>query len=147
MSGLGQRVVNSTARGVVGAMAMTGVRSFTGSMGLVGETPPEAVLRQKLGGLMKRIPEKRQQGVVEAFHWSTGAVAGAAFALLPAAMRRPPWAGAAYGLAVLSGFELAVAPLLGLEQARHERFVERLVFLVDHVLYGLVLSPPAHQHG
>jgi hypothetical protein len=147
MSGLRQRVVNSTARGVVGAMAMTGLRSLTGSLGLVEQTPPEAVLQQKLSGVMNRIPRERQQGVIEVFHWCTGAVAGALFALLPDATRRPAWAGPVYGLGVLSTFELAAAPLLGLEQARRERFVERLVFVVDHLLYGLVLSPPAHEHG
>ena len=146
MAGLRQRVLNTTGRGVIGAMAMTGVRSFTGSLGLVEQTPPEAVLHQKLGGLMSRFGEQRQQGIIEAFHWVTGAVAGAAFSVLPERLRRPSWAGPVYGVVVLGAFELAAAPLLGLEQARRERVVERLVFLVDHLLYGLVLAPPArHQ--
>lgn len=107
--------MNSTARGIVGAMAMTGVRSFT-QIGLVGQTPPEAVLQQKLGGLMGRIPEQRQQGVIEAFHWSTGAV-GATFGCCPG--RRDGQAGGGRRAVrigcLFSGFEMAAEPLLGLE--------------------------------
>ena len=146
MTGL-RRILNSTARGVVGAMAMTGMRSFTGSLGLVEQTPPEAVLQQKFGGLMRRLGEDRQEGVIEGFHWLTGAVAGATFGFLPDRLRRPDWAGPLYGVAVLSTFELAAAPVLGLEQARRERMIERLVFVVDHLLYGVVLAPPAHDHA
>jgi hypothetical protein len=140
-----RELMTSMTRGAVGAMAMTGVRTFAGAMGLVDETPPEAVLHEKLGGLMARIPRERRHGVVEGFHWATGATAGGLFALLPEPVRRPGWAGIAYGLVVLSGFELAVAPLLGLDRARGGRAAERLVFVVDHLLYGLILSPPAHR--
>jgi hypothetical protein len=38
------------------------------------------------------------------------------------------------------GFELALAPLLGLSQATRVRPVDRLALAADHLLYGLVLS-------
>jgi hypothetical protein len=38
------------------------------------------------------------------------------------------------------GFELVIAPVLGLSQAKCVRLVDRLALAVDHLLYGLVLS-------
>jgi len=46
---------------------------------------------------------------------------------------------------VLTGFEAGIAPALGLSQAQHMRPVERLVFLADHMLFGIVLAPPQHE--
>ena len=45
-----------------------------------------------------------------------------------------------YGLVVWLGFELGIAPVLGLSQAKRVRPVDRLALAADHVLYGLVLS-------
>ena len=41
---------------------------------------------------------------------------------------------------VMSGFELGLSPLLGLEQSRQLRPLERGALAADHLLYGLVLS-------
>jgi hypothetical protein len=38
------------------------------------------------------------------------------------------------------GFELGIAPVLGLSQAKRIRPVDRLALAADHLLYGLVLS-------
>lgn len=62
------------------------------------------------------------------------------FGALPRALRRRPWAGPLYGLAVWLGFEMAIAPALGLSQAKRARLVDRLALAADHLLYGLVLS-------
>jgi len=85
--GIAQRVINSGARGAVAAMAMTGTRSLTGSLGLMSETPPEAVLHQQVPGLMAKIPKSKQPAVVELAHWTFGVVAGAGYAMLPATIR------------------------------------------------------------
>ena len=53
---------------------------------------------------------------------------------------RWPWAGPAYGLVVWLGFELGIAPALGLSQAKRARLVDGLALAADHLLYGLVLS-------
>jgi hypothetical protein len=69
-----------------------------------------------------------------------GASGGAAFGALPRELRGRPWAGPVYGLAMWLGFELGIAPVLGLSQAKRVRPVDRLALAGDHLLYGLVLS-------
>ena len=136
-------MLHGAARGAVGAMAMTGMRVLTTELGLVEQTPPQAVGRQRARGLralLRRAPRKQRRGLVEAAHWAFGASGGAAFGALPGAVRRRTWAGPAYGLVVWLGFELAIAPVLGLSQAKRVRVVDRLALAADHLLYGLVLS-------
>ena len=119
-------MLHGAARGAVGAMAMTGMRVLTTELGLVEQTPPQAVGRQRARGmraLLRRAPRKQRRGLVEAAHWAFGASGGAAFGALPGAVRRRTWAGPAYGLVVWLGYELAIAPVLGLSQAK--RIVSR----------------------
>lgn len=133
-------VVHAGVRGAVAAAAMSGLRNATVSFGLVDQTPPEAIAKQRARGALKRIPKKRRQGAVELMHWAYGAGGGAVFALLPEGVRRRPWAGGIYGLVVWLGFELGIAPVLGLQQAKDPRVIERAALAVDHLLYGMVLS-------
>ena len=136
-------VLSGAACGAVGAMAMTGMRVITTELGLVQQTPPHAVSRQRARGmraLLRRAPRKQRRGLVEAAHWAFGASGGAAFGALPREVRRRRWAGPAYGLVVWLGFELGIAPALGLSQAKRTRPVDRLALAADHLLYGLVLS-------
>ena len=100
----------------------------------------EAIARQRAKGLLRRVPRGRRRAAIELAHWSYGAVGGAAFALLPDDVRRTRWAGPAYGLLVWAGFELCLAPVLGLKRAKQQRAVERAALAADHLLYGLVLS-------
>lgn len=139
MTGPGE-VAHAAARGAVAAMAMTGMRAFTQDLGIVDQTPPEAILKQRAAGLIRRVPRKRRRTAVELAHWSYGAAGGAVFRLLPDAIRRRAWAGPAYGLGVWLGFELALAPALGLTQSRRLRLAERAALAGDHLLYGIVLS-------
>ncbi|HEV7773763.1 MAG TPA: hypothetical protein VGO48_10805 [Conexibacter sp.] len=131
-------VVHAAARGTIAAMAMSGMRTVTGELDLVEETPPEAIFRQRLPRLLRRAPRDRRRRVIEFAHW--GAVGGVGFALLPEGVRRRAWAGPIYGLLLWISFEAGIAPLLGLRQARRQRLVERAAFAADHLLYGLVLS-------
>ena len=136
-------VLQAAGRGVVGAMAMTGMRVMTTELGLVEQAPPQAISRQRARGLralLRRAPRRQRRGLVEAAHWAFGACGGAAFGALPVGVRRRPWAGPTYGLVVWLGFELGIAPVLGLSQAKHVRPVDRLALAADHLLYGLVLS-------
>jgi hypothetical protein len=126
--------------GAVAAMAMSGMRTLTNELGLVGETPPEAMAREGAGGLLMQIPPGKRGAVVELSHWGFGAVGGAFFGVLPRWLRRRNWAGAAYGLLVWLGFEAGLAPALGLSKAKATRPVERAALAADHVLYGLVLA-------
>ncbi len=133
-------LVHAGIRGAIGAMAMTGMRTLTVEMGIVKETPPQAIARRRAQGFLRRIPRKRRRAAVEIAHWAYGAGGGAMFGLLPDEVRRRAWAGPVYGLAVWLGFELGVAPLLKLKQGRRLRPLERLALAVDHLLYGLLLS-------
>ncbi len=136
-------VLSGAACGTVGAMAMTGMRVLTTELGLVEQTPPQALAHQRARGvraLLRRAPRKQRRGLIEAAHWAFGASGGAAFGALPRPMRRQSWAGPAYGLVVWLGFELGIAPALGLSQAKRPRPVDRLALAADHVLYGVVLS-------
>ncbi len=144
MSELAQRdpaeVAQAGMRGVIAAMAMTGMRVLTVELGIVKQTPPEAMAKQRAAGLLRKVPRKRRRAAIEVAHWGYGAVGGAAFALLPDFIRRKAWAGPAYGLAVWLGFEFGIAPVLGLSQSKRPDAVQRTALAVDHLLYGLVLS-------
>jgi hypothetical protein len=133
-------VAHASLRGAIAAAAMTGMRAFTVDVGLVDQTPPQAIARQRAQGLLRRVPRGRRRAAIELAHWTYGAVGGAAFALLPEEVRRRPWAGPAYGLLIWVGFELCLAPVLGLKHAKRQRQGERAALAADHLLYGLVLS-------
>ena len=121
-------------------MAMSGMRKVTVNLGLVKQTPPRAIIRQRAGGLLRRVPRKHRPTALELAHWGYGAVGGAAFGMLPEEARRRRWAGPVYGVVLWLGFELGIAPVLGLSQSKHPRPVERLALAADHLLYGLVLT-------
>ncbi len=141
-----QRLLEGLVHGTVAAMTMTALRQVTTGLGLVEQTPPDAILKQRAFGVVVRTPRlafflaRRQVALVELAHWLYGAVGGAAFTRLPRSMRRHRWAGPGYGLATWIAFELSIAPVLGLDQATRIRPIERVMFLVDHVLYGVVLA-------
>lgn len=134
------RVIHGAVRGVVAAMAMTGMRTASVDAGLLSEEPPQAVLRERAQKLMRRVPRRRRRAVRELVHWGYGAAGGAAFAALPEKIRLKPWSGPVYGLVVWLGFESVVAPALRLRHSRERRLVERAALAVDHTLYGFVLS-------
>jgi hypothetical protein len=133
-------LAHATLRGAVAAMAMTGMRAFTVDLGIVEESPPHAIFRQRARGLLRKVPRGRRRATIELAHWGYGAAGGLAFGLLPAKLRRRAWAGPVYGLLTWTGFEAGVAPALGLTQATQLRVGERAALAVDHLLYGLVLS-------
>ena len=128
----------SAARGVLGAMAMTGVRRVTTDLGLVRKPPPEQIATEGVPRLFAHIAPENHQTAIELFHWGVGAAGGIGFGILPAALRRRRWVGAAYGLAILGVFETVVAPWLGIGK-RDRDVSERLALAADHVLYGIVL--------
>ena len=133
-------IAHAGARGAIAAMAMTGMRVVTVDTGIVKQTPPEAIIKQKARGLLRRVPRNRRRTAIELAHWGYGAMGGAAFGMLPERIRLARWSGPAYGLLVWFGFEAGIAPVLGLAQAGKPRPAERLALAADHLLYGLVLS-------
>jgi hypothetical protein len=139
-SGHAAEVAHASLRGAIAAAAMTGMRAFTVDVGLVEQTPPHAIAKQRAKGILRRVPRGKRRAAIELAHWGYGAAGGAAYALLPEGIRRQPWSGPAYGLLVWVGFEVGVAPVLGLKQAKKQRPIERAALAADHLLYGLVLS-------
>jgi hypothetical protein len=133
-------MIHAALRGSVAAMAMTGVRTLAQHLGVIREDPPARVARKQAKGLLRSVPRRRRGAVVELIHWSMGAAFGLVFGLLPEPIRMKAWAGPAYGFLVWLGFDTAVAPALGLKQRRWPHGKERAVFVVDHLLFGLVLS-------
>lgn len=128
------------ARGLVAAMAMTGLRQLTENVGLLEESPPKAIVEQHAPEPIHRLMDEHRAAVTELAHWAYGMGGGVAYSVLPDRIRAHPLTGPAYGLAVWLSFELGVAPLLGMPHARSRRPVSRLVLALDHVLYGVVVS-------
>ena len=133
-------IIHAKFRGIVGAMAMTGVRVFALHAGLIREDPPSRLTRKQARGLLKRVPRKRRRVVVELVHWWMGGVFGIVFGLLPDRIRQKRWSGPVYGVLVWMGFDAVVAPALGLTDRGWPKGRERTVFVVDHLLFGLVLN-------
>ena len=108
------RVTDDLLRGVVAAMAMTGMRSLTKGVGLVRLTPPEELGRHGAGApLLRRAAPERRAAALELAHWAYGGLGAAAYSLAPARARRSKTAGAAYGLALWALFEAVIAPVAG----------------------------------
>jgi hypothetical protein len=139
-------VISGTARGVVAAMAMSGLRRMTTTLGLVADTPPEAIVASTLPAIFERIPEERRPVIVEAVHWAYGGLGGAAFGLLPRKVRRHPLTGLIYGALFWTAFEVGIAPALGLPQAHRQKPEEEAALLLDHLLYGVVVAASAWPH-
>jgi hypothetical protein len=135
-----KEVAHAGVRGAIAAMAMTGMRRLTVSLGIVDQPPPEAIIKQKARGLIASVPKKKRPAAIELAHWTYGAGGGAVFGMLPDGVRRLAWAGPVYGFLVWLGFEVGIAPILGLDQAKKVRPTERAALAADHLLYGLVLS-------
>ena len=133
-------VARAGARGLVAAMAMTGVRTVTGNTGLMERSPPEAIVERHAPPPIKRLAAEHRSAVTELAHWSYGAAGGAMFGMLPAPVRAHPLTGTAYGLAVWLSFEVGIAPLLGVQHTQQSSTTGRAVVGLDHALYGIVVS-------
>ncbi|QSB14638.1 hypothetical protein JQS43_24775 [Natronosporangium hydrolyticum] len=134
-------VIRAGARGAIAAMAMTGLRRLTTTLGWVERTPPERVLRQQAPRLLGTLPPGRRPALVESAHIAYGVAGGVMFGALPDRFRRRHrhWLGPAYGALFWGAYQLVISPLLGLPRAEHRR-AEQLALLTDHVLYGVVVA-------
>lgn len=133
-------LVRAGTRGLVAAMAMTGVRTVTTTLAPKEKSPPEAIVERFAPAMVLRSRDHRREAVTELLHWTYGAAGGAVFGLLPARLRGMPMTGPAYGLLVWLGFELAVAPALGVQRAEQRHVLWRLAVALDHMRYGVVAA-------
>jgi hypothetical protein len=127
-----REIVHAKLLGVIGAMAMTGVRVFAVHAGLIREDPPSRLVRKRRG--------RRPRWLVELVHWGMGGAFGIVYSLLPERVRRRAWSGPLYGVLVWLGFDALLAPALGLKERNWPKGRERAVFVADHLLYGFVLG-------
>ena len=61
-------LLRSAARGVLGAMAMTGVRRVTTDLGLVCKPPPERIATEGIPGLFARLAPEHPETLIELCH-------------------------------------------------------------------------------
>jgi hypothetical protein len=136
-----KEVARAAARGAVGSMAMTGMRTFTADLGLLRETPPQSIAKQRRPtGVLSYVPKSRRRAFVEIMHWSVGVAGGATFGVFPDQLRRTRWFGPLYGLGILLSYDFGIAPLLGLKQSNKPKATEQAALIADHLLYGLILT-------
>jgi hypothetical protein len=133
-------VARSAARGAIAAMAMSGMRRVSTTIGMLQRTPPEAILAERAPGVFYRMPVERRPALVEAVHIMYGTLGGMVFGALPQRWRRRAWLGPAYGLLFWTGYELAIRPVLGLTDAGKGWPLHRLALVADHLLYGVVVG-------
>ena len=139
-----REIANGAMRGVVGALAMTGMRQFAAELGLIGKTPPEE-MAEKARGMTVDIPFDNGRAAVLTLHCAVGALGGIGFGMLPDGIRQRGWGGPAWGIAIWLGYELAVEPLLGLGPVKREKPAEHAAIIADHLVYGYVLSETRGQ--
>jgi hypothetical protein len=133
-------VIRAGARGLVAAMAMTGTRTVTAAVGPHEKSPPEAIVDEHAPRPVLELPVRHREALTELAHWGYGAVGGIAFGMLPRRVRSHAAAGPAYGLALWLTFELAIAPVLGVQHVRQRQALWRAVIAFDHVLYGVMVA-------
>ena len=140
------RIVEGAMRGVVGAMAMSGLRNLMRDAGLMEEEPPKALVKRfrPWSSLRSTGPSRV---TVELAHWGVGAGGGVVFTVLPEALRVRPWVGAMYGIAIWLSFDAVIAPALGVKHAESRPVRQRIALAADHTLYGLVLAEPRPRPG
>lgn len=132
-------VARAGARGLVGAMAMTGVRTVTAAVGPREQSPPEAIVDQRLP-VLRRVPERHQRAFTELLHWTYGTMTGAAYGMLPRRVRAHPASGPVYGLVAWLGFEIGMAPALGVRHVHEHGVAWRAGMVLDHLLYGVIVG-------
>jgi hypothetical protein len=133
-------IARAGVRGLVAAMAMTGIRTVTASIGAEEKSPPQAIVEKHAPRPVLGLPNHHREAITELLHWTYGAGGGILFGLLPEQVRRRPAAGPVYGLLFWLGFEFGIAPLLGIERAKQRPLLWPAMVAVDHVLYGLVVA-------
>ncbi len=136
----GSDVVAAARRGVVAAMAMTGMRQVTVGLGLLPKPPPVEIATEGVPSLFSLVPSDLREEAVELAHWGYGAAAGAAFGTFPPALRCHRWAGPLYGLATWAFFEAVITPALGLRGPEERSMAERAAIIADHVLFGAIVG-------
>lgn len=132
--------IRASVRGLIAAMAMSGMREFTANAGLLEKSPPEAIVERHAPEKVKRLAAGHRSAVIELAHWGYGAAGGAVFGVLPSRLRADPRIGPVYGLLVWLVFEFGIGPLLNVQYPEQKRLPHRAMLALDHVMYGIVVA-------
>jgi hypothetical protein len=132
--------VEGAVRGVVGSLAMTGMRQFAADLGLIEKTPPEELADKPADGVIAKVPQDKRKAAVLGIHCAVGAAGGVTYGVLPDFVRQKAWSGPFWGLAIWAVYEGGVAQVLGLKHAYDFPARERATIVADHLLYGYVLA-------
>jgi hypothetical protein len=136
----GAFIRQTAARGVVAAMAMSGMRQMTTRLGLLDVTPPQ-LMAEHASTLIERLPERHREPAIELAHWLYGGVGAVGFSLAPSFLRERRWAGPVYGLGAWLAFEAVASHVLGrAEHAERRPVGARLALAADHILYGVSVA-------
>jgi hypothetical protein len=127
-------------RGVIGSLAMSGMRQFAADLGLIEKTPPQELADKPARGIMEKVPPDKRQAAVLGIHMAVGAAGGVLYGALPDPVRQKAWSGPLWGLAIWAVYDAGVAPMLNLKHAYDFPASERATTIADHLLYGYVLS-------
>lgn len=142
----GSAVVAGAVAGAGATVAMSAVMALAARAGLMGQHPPERIAEEALrAGGADRSTEERAEGPLAAvLHLGFGAATGAAYALLPASIRRaapPPISGAVFGSLVwLVSYWGWVPALRILPPVPRDRPDRQVSMLVAHWVFGAALA-------
>lgn len=128
--------------GTVATVPMSALMLAAGRLGVMGEQPPEAITRSAVDTVTDEepLPEPTADALSGVLHLGFGAVAGAAYALLPQ-VGPPVLRGSATGLAIWATAYQGWVPALGiLPPASRDRPGRPLAMVAAHVVYGSVLG-------
>lgn len=136
--------MHALLRGALAGTAATGpmsaVMAAASAAGLLGEHPPESIVRHAARATGQSPPRPTVRALAAVTHLGFGAGVGAGYALLPAV--GPPVArGTATALAVYVASYQGWLPALGiLPPASDDRPARPTVMVAAHVVFGAVLG-------
>ncbi|MBB5627096.1 DUF6789 family protein [Sphaerisporangium krabiense] len=135
-----RNLVEGAVSGLLATAAFTTVMLAGEHLGLLGEPPPQRIIRSALPGSKHRA--KRGEHVLSgAAHFAFGGAGGALFALATGRRRARAVPGAAYGLLIWAVSYEWWVPALGLHQPAHrDRPGRQVVMAAGHVVYGASLA-------
>lgn len=132
--------LRASVRGLIAAMAMSGMRELTANVGLLEKSPPKVILERHAPKKVKHLATEHRSAIIELAHWCYGTAGGAIFGLLPRRLRAAPWIGPVYGLSIWLVFELGIGPLLDVQYPEQRRLSHRIMLALDHMMYGIVVA-------
>lgn len=136
------RAVRGGAAGVAATAAMTTVFGAAGAWGLMGQKPPEKIVRT----LFPTLPEPGKETLAWASHAGYGAAGGALYTALLPPRAHGPVSGTLFGLAVWAAGYEGWLPAFGiLPPAHRDRTGRAVSVFVAHLVYGWTLGWSARR--